>query len=103
MSSLPTSSSSTSPIDLHAADVALNPMLDVRCPVDVILGSGVMSIRDCLRLEWHSLVPLKQSAGSDLLVTIHGVTIASGEIVIVDESTALRVSRMTPPVGVEVS
>ena len=97
MSSLPTSSSSTS----EAADDVLAPMLDVRCPVDVILGSGVLTMRDCLKLEWHSIVPLKQSAGSDLQVTVHGVTIASGEIVIVDESTALRVSRMAPPPGVE--
>ncbi len=97
MSSLPTSSSSTD----AAEDDLLGPMLDVRCPVDVILGSGVMTIRECLRLGWHSIVPLTQSAGSDLLMMVHGVTIASGEIVIVDESTALRVSRMAPPPGVE--
>jgi len=97
MSSLPTSSSSTSEAD----DDVLAPMLDVRCPVDVILGSGLITMRDCLRLGWHSIVPLKQSAGSDLLMMVHGITIASGEIVIVDESTALRVSRMSPPPGVE--
>jgi len=76
-------------------------MFDVRCPVDVVLGNGAMTIRECLKLEWHSIVPLKQSAGSDLQMTVHGVTIATGEIVIVDESTALRVSRMAPPPGVE--
>ncbi len=96
MSSSPTLSSST-----EAPDELLGGMLDVRCPVDVILGDGRLSIRACLALQRHSIVPLKQSAGSDLLVMVHGITIASGEIVIVDDSTALRVSRMTPPPGVD--
>jgi flagellar motor switch/type III secretory pathway protein FliN len=98
MSSLPTSSSSTNELEY---DEALAPMLDVRCPVDIILGNGAITIRDILDLGWHTIVPLKQSAGSDLQMTVHNVTIASGEIVIVDESTALRVNRMAPPPGVE--
>jgi flagellar motor switch protein FliN/FliY len=98
MSSSLISSSSSNELE---PDELLGPLLDVRCPVDVILGQGTITIRDCLQLQWHSIVPLKQSAGSDLLVAVHGVSIASGEVVIVDESTALRVSRMTPPPGVE--
>lgn len=99
MSSSPTSSSNTE--SRPGADDVLGPMLDVRCPVDFVLGNGVLTIRDCLRLEWHSVLPLAQSAGSDLVVSVHGVPIASGEVVIVDDTTALRISHMLPPPGLD--
>ena len=76
-------------------------MLDVQCTVEFVIGTGVLKVRDCLRLERNSVVRLVQSAGADLEVRVHGVTIANGEVVIVDEDTALRVSRIAPPVGVE--
>jgi flagellar motor switch protein FliN len=76
-------------------------MLDVQCTVEFVIGTGVLKVRDCLRLERNSVVRLLQSAGADLEVRVHGVTIANGEVVIVDEDTALRVSRIAPPVGVE--
>jgi flagellar motor switch/type III secretory pathway protein FliN len=80
----------------------LTPMFDVRCRVEFILGTGSITIRDCLRLEPHSIVRLKQSAGSDLTVKVHNVIIATGEVVIADETTALRVNHISPPAGAEV-
>jgi flagellar motor switch protein FliN/FliY len=76
-------------------------MLDVRCTVDFVLGSGSLKVRECLKLDRNSIVPLKQPAGSDLEVRVHGITIASGEVVIVDDTTALRISKVTPPAGLE--
>jgi flagellar motor switch protein FliN/FliY len=76
-------------------------MLDVRCSVSFILGTGTMKVRDCMRLERQNIVPLTQTAGSDLEVQVNGVTVASGEVVIIDDNTALRISRVTPPAGVE--
>ena len=76
-------------------------MLDVRCTVDFVLGTGTIKVRDCLTLERHSILPLVQAAGSDLEVRVHGVTVASGEVVILDDNTALRISKVSPPAGVE--
>ena len=98
MSSFPTSSFSSEagePVDPLAA------MLDVRCTVDFVLGTGGLKMRDCLRLERQSIVPLFQPAGSDLEVRVHGITVASGEVVIVDDNTALRISKVTPPAGLD--
>ena len=55
MSSSPTSSSSS---DTATASEHLGPMLDVKCTVDFVLGSGSLKVRDCLQLEIHSIVPL---------------------------------------------
>ena len=87
-----------------AAGGAADPfaaLADVRCGVDFVLGSGTLSVRDCLRLERHSVIRLTQSAGADLTVSVNGVSVATGEVVIVDENTALRICRILPPPGIE--
>ncbi|MCC7417930.1 MAG: FliM/FliN family flagellar motor switch protein [Acidobacteria bacterium] len=76
-------------------------MLDIRCTVDFVLGTSRMPLLDCLLLAPQAIVPLAQAAGSDLSVVVHGVTIASGEVVILDDKTALRISRVAPPIGID--
>lgn len=98
MSSFPTSSSSSSPLESVAG---FGDVLDVRCGVDFIIGTGTLSVRDCLHLALHSIVRLNQSAGADLDLLVHGVPIAHGEVVIVDDSSMFRVSRIVAPAGVE--
>lgn len=80
---------------------AVAPLLDIRCAVDFVLGTGTLTVRDCLRLERHTIIRLSQSAGADLSVTVHGIPVASGEVVIVDENTALRIGHILPPPGIE--
>src|SRR4029077_8653529 len=100
MSSSPIlSSSSEPPTDALAPQNAFGSMLDVVCRVDVVLGTATVTVRDCLKLQRLSVIRLNQSAGSDLDVRVHGVPMASGEVVIVDESTALRVTAVKPPPG----
>jgi flagellar motor switch/type III secretory pathway protein FliN len=95
MSSSPTSSSSTDATTAYAG------MLDVTCRVEVIVGTGSITVRDCLKLERDSIVRLTQVAGSDLQVTVQGVPTASGEIVIDDDTTSVRISSVLPPPGAE--
>ena len=72
-------------------------MLDVPCFVEVVLGTGCITVRDCLKLQRLSVIRLQQTAGSDLEVRVEGVSVAFGEAVIVDESTAVRISTIVPP------
>jgi flagellar motor switch/type III secretory pathway protein FliN len=96
MSSSPTSSSST-----DAASAAYASMLDVTCRVEVIVGTGSITVRDCLKLQRDSIVRLTQAAGSDLQVTVQGVPTATGEIVIDDDTTSVRIAGVLPPPGAE--
>ena len=96
MSSSPTSSSNTEP-----ASTAYTGMLDVTCRVEVIVGTGSITVRDCLKLQRDSIVRLAQAAGSDLQVTVQGVPTATGEIVIDDDTTSVRISTVLPPPGAE--
>jgi flagellar motor switch protein FliN/FliY len=94
MSSSPTSSSSS---DEQAAAPAFGRLADVTCPVNVLLGTGVMSIRQCLALERNSLVELGQAAGEDLQLVVNGILLARGEVVIIEDSAALRITEIAAP------
>jgi flagellar motor switch protein FliN/FliY len=78
-------------------------LLDVVCPVSIVLGSGTITVAQCLSLQKHSVLPLQQSAGEDLQVVVNGTLIAKGEVVIVEDSTALRLTEIATQVGHEVA
>jgi flagellar motor switch protein FliN/FliY len=99
MSSSQNSSSSS---DASAFALALAPLHDVVCTVDVVLGETQMSVGDCLRLEPETTIRLTNSAGGDLTVLVNGIPVAHGEVVIVDDSTAIRVTELLSPPSSEI-
>jgi flagellar motor switch protein FliN/FliY len=74
---------------------------DVTCPVEVILGTGQISLRRCLALERGSVVRLQQSAGEDLQVIVNGIKIAHAEVVIIDETVGARITYFAGAIGRE--
>ena len=96
MSSSPTSSSNT--------EAAANPyagMLDVMCRVEVIVGTGSITVRECLKLGRDSVIRLNEPAGSDLQVSVQGIPAATGEIVVDDDTTSVRISGVMRPPNAE--
>jgi flagellar motor switch protein FliN/FliY len=73
------------------------------CNVDVVLGTSSMSVRDCLSMKRHTVIRLNESAGGDMQVVVNGIAIANGEVVIIDNSTAVRITDILPPPSCEVS
>jgi flagellar motor switch protein FliN/FliY len=92
-------SSSETPALVEVPPHPFANMLDVVCVVDVLLGTGTITVRNCLKLQRMSVVRLDQVAGSDMDVRVQGVSIAIGEAMIVDESTAVRISSVKGPSG----
>lgn len=95
-------SSSSDPAALPPASDVFAPLHDVRCHIDVMLGSATMSVRECIRLKRDSVVKLSQSAGGDMQVVINGIVVAHGEVVIVEDSTAIRITEVLYPPSSEV-
>ena len=91
------SSSNSSSSNGASTRDALVPLSDVVCQIDVLLGTATVSVRECLHWKRNSIIRLQQTAGSDMQVTINGVPVAIGEVVIVDDSTAVRVTEILPP------
>jgi flagellar motor switch protein FliN len=90
---------SSSPSSLSSSELGgdLTPLHDVICDVHVVLGTGTLSVRECLELRRHSVMRLVQTAGADLQVVVNGVLVAHGEVVIVDDSTAIRITEIAAP------
>lgn len=100
---------SSSPSLSSSSDAAVSPSdpmhwaMDVPCPVEFVLGTATVKVRDCVQFEIDSVIRLRQAAGSDLEVRVAGVPIATGEVVMVDENVGLRLNRILPPAGQELS
>jgi len=103
MSSSPNSSSSSAVATTAAPALDLTPLNDVVCQVDVLLGGAAMSVRDCLAMRRDAIIRLTKSAGGDMQVLVNGIVIAYGEVVILDESTAVRITELVAPPSYEVS
>ena len=71
-------------------------MHDVRCQVEALLGSGSLTVRQCLELRPDSVVTLSQQAGDDLELRVNDVLIGHGEVVIFEDSTSIRVTKIAP-------
>lgn len=95
--SLNSSSSSSLAVVDEPTGAAITPIdvyRDVRCPVSVVLGTGTISVRQCLALERTSIIRLDQSAGEDLMVIVKGIRLAKGEVVVVEDSTSVRLTEI---------
>jgi flagellar motor switch protein FliN/FliY len=89
MSSLPSSLSSRA--DLPPARV---PFRDVPIMIEVLLGKGTMPLRQLVKLEPGIVVRLDSAAGADLVIRATGVSMALGEVVIIEDSVATRITHV---------
>ena len=92
--------------NLSSSSDAVTPfdwMLDVPCQLDVVLGTATLTVAECSRLAVHSVVRLRQAAGTDLDLRIGGVSFAAGEVAIVDDNVSLRLARILPPTAEEMA
>ncbi len=67
---------------------------DVPCHVEAILGTRMIRVRECLEMVPGTIFRTDQPAGSDMRLTINGVPVAMGEVVVVDEQTSVRVTEV---------
>ena len=91
------SSQNSSSSDVRLTPDAFTPLHDVVCKVDVMLGIADMSVRECIGLRRDSIIRLTKLAGGDMQVVVNGVVVAYGEVVIMDESTAIRITEVVAP------
>ncbi|MET0975531.1 MAG: flagellar motor switch protein FliN [Leifsonia sp.] len=72
----------------------LGRIRDVEMTLAVELGRTRMSVRDVLAIEPGSVIELDRSAGAPADVLLNGRLIAHGEIVVVDQDYAVRITRI---------
>lgn len=97
-SSLNSSSSRTA--DLPPARA---PFRDVPVVIEVLLGNGTMPLGQLVSLAPGTVLRLDSAAGADLVVRARGVPMALGEVVIIEDSVATRVTHVLTPNGEQAS
>jgi flagellar motor switch protein FliN len=73
---------------------AYDLLMDVEMDVTAELGRTRMTVRNLLDLEPGSIVELDRMAGSPVDLLVNGRLIAKGEVVVIDEEFALRVTEI---------
>ena len=94
------SSKSSSSNNAVEATAHAEHLRDVVCRVDVVLGTGTVSVRQCLSLTAGAVIRLTQLAGADLQVQVNGIPIANAEVVIMDDTTSVRLTEILAPPSV---
>ena len=67
-------------------------LADIPMEVEVELDRMIMPVRDILALEKGSVIAMQRSAGETIELRIGRAAIGSGEIVILDETVAVRIT-----------
>ncbi len=75
----------------------LNLILDIPVNMTVELGRTKMTIKELLRLNQGSIVSLDGLAGEPLDILINGYLIAQGEVVVISDKFAIRITDIITP------
>jgi flagellar motor switch protein FliN/FliY len=82
---------------LHSGDAPIRSiaaLADVEMTVSVELGRTKIAIRDLLSIRNGAVVQLDRSITHPVDVLVHGTLIARGEVVVVDDCFAVRVTEL---------
>jgi flagellar motor switch protein FliN/FliY len=77
--------------------VNLDFILDIPLLVTVELGRAKLPIQDLLKIGEGSVVELNRLVGEPLEVFVNGKPVARGEVVVVNEKFALRLTDIAQP------
>lgn len=91
------SSAHTAEADAGIESESIRRLQNVEVEVVATLGTTRMQIKDILGLHVGSVVELHRLVGEPVDVTLNGRLIARGEVVVVDEKFAVRVTELAPP------
>jgi flagellar motor switch protein FliN len=74
---------------------------DVRVPVQVVLSDAELSLGEIAALSEGSIIELRRLAGEPVDLVASGEVIAKGEVVVIDETFGIRLTKMvrTTPGG----
>ncbi len=67
-------------------------LADVPIDVEIELARKTMALRDILALSVGSVIKMPRSAGENIDILAGGTLIASGEVVIIEETVGIRIT-----------
>jgi len=76
---------------------SLAHLADVKFEAEAVLGRTVMSVGEILSLGTGSVIELNRQIMEPVDVVIQGVKVATGEVVVVDDCFAIRITEIVKP------
>lgn len=83
--------------EVPVADGKLDLILDIPVVLSMEIGRTKVTIRDLVQLNQGSVVELDRIAGEPMDVLVNGTLIAQGEVVVVGEKFAIRLTDIISP------
>ena len=86
-----------SEVSLSKGDIDINFLFDVQLSIVVEVGRTQMLISDLLELEEKSIVELDSMVGQPLDIRANDLLVARGEVIVVNEKFAVRITDIISP------
>jgi flagellar motor switch protein FliN/FliY len=89
------------PTPLHVAapgQANLDLVRDIPLEISAVLGQTVLSLRDVVALQRGSVLELDKLSSDPIDLYVNNILIARGEVVVVDEKFAVKISELNPVV-----
>ena len=86
-----------SEVALSKGDIDINFLFDVQLSIVVEVGRTQMLISDLLELEEKSIVELDSMVGQPLDIRANDLLVARGEVIVVNEKFAVRITDIISP------
>ena len=80
-----------------ASELDIDFLLDVQLNIQVEVGRSQIRIEDLLELDQGSIVELKSAIGEPLDVRVNEKLVARGEIVVINDKFAVRITDIISP------
>ena len=85
-------------VDLHSkGDIDINFLFDVKLSIIVEVGRTQMLISDLLELEEQSIIEMDSMVGQPLDIRANNLLVARGEVIVVNEKFAVRITDIISP------
>ena len=82
---------------LSKGDIDINFLFDVKLSIIVEVGRTQMLISDLLELEEQSIIDLDSMGGQPLDMRANNLLVARGEVIVVNEKFAVRITDIISP------
>ena len=86
-----------SDLSFSKGDIDINFLFDVQLSIVVEVGRTQMLISDLLELEEKSIVELDSMVGQPLDIRANNLLVARGEVIVVNEKFAVRITDIISP------
>ncbi len=75
----------------------MEQLQDLRFPMVMVLGTSMITVRELLNWQKHSVIELDRVAGENVDLEINGKVMAKGEVVVMNNHLGFRLVTLLSP------